>query len=174
MFNAQWNYSSLTRQKNFPNWGISFSWINKIRQPFMVFFVLSRIFPRLFYVSRRIRRFFELKIESWKLRISFYLTSKDTKNTKTKTPKTLLLRLRLRLWWCICVLFLVCKHPDKSSQTRHQSLRDFIQNRRKTLKTEGRVKLVWTMLRCIMFCKNRKTKKTSFKIKIKREKIKID
>ena len=30
----------------------------------------------------------------------------------------------------------------------------------KTVKTECRVKLVWTMLRCILFCGNRKTKKT--------------
>ena len=51
MCNVQWDFSSLTRQKNFPNWGTSFSWLNKIRQPFMVLFVLSRIFSRLFLVS---------------------------------------------------------------------------------------------------------------------------
>lgn len=39
-------------------------------------------------------------------------------------------------------------------------------SKRKTLKTERRVKLVWTMLRCIMFCGNRKTLKTARRNKI--------
>jgi hypothetical protein len=47
MCNVQWDFSSLTRQKNFPNWGESFSWLYRKRQPFMVLFVLSRIFLAL-------------------------------------------------------------------------------------------------------------------------------
>ena len=36
---------------------------------------------------------------------------------------------------------------------------------RKTVKTEGRVKLVWTMPRCILFCEHRKTVKTEYNTK---------
>ena len=68
----------------------------------------------------------------------------------TKTVKTLLFILRLRLWCCACSLLLVSKLPAECS-IHPIILSGFNLNKRKTIKTEGRVKLAWAMLSFILF-----------------------
>ena len=52
----------------------------------------------------------------------------------TKTFKTLFAWLRLRLCCHGCILFLVCKHPDKSLHPCHQSLQDITRQKEKQKK----------------------------------------
>ena len=77
----------------------------------------------------------------------------------TKISKTLPFRLRLRLWCRICVLFLVCEHPDKSPQTRHQSLGDSARTEEKPRKSKAELNLFKLCWGASGFASYRKTEK---------------